>query len=79
MTKLNFSNHVCHCGAVVKARCFLHVQINRVRLSATLLSVSLYRFLIPFGHILNTIFPFGLFLLFLLQTLLVMHLDQYIF
>ena len=28
---------------------------------------------------LNTIFPVGLFSLFLLQTLLVIHLDQYIF
>ena len=58
MTKLNFSNHVCHCGAVVKARCFLHVQINRVRLSATLLSVSLYRFLIPFGLYFKHYFSF---------------------
>ena len=29
-----------------------------------------------FVYFLNTIFPFGLFSLFLLQTLLVMHLDQ---
>ena len=58
--KINFSNHVCHCGAV--SRSCLHVQINRVRLPATLFSVSLYRFyfscLVSFF---NTIFPFGLF------------------
>ena len=55
------------------------MKINRVRLPATLFSVSLYRFFFLFGLFFNTIFPFGLFSLFLMLTLLVMHLDQYIF
>ena len=60
------------------------MQINRVRLPATMFSVSLYRFFFFFDRffscpVLNTIFPFGIFSLFLLLTLLVMHLDQYIF
>ena len=56
--KINFSDHVCHCGAEVRS--YLLQQINRVRLLATLFSVSLYFFfcLVSF---LNTIFPFGLF------------------
>ena len=38
------------------------MQINRVRLPATLLSVSFYRFFFPVWSIFfNTIFPFGLF------------------
>ena len=37
------------------------MQINRVRLPATLFSVSLYRFFFLFGLFFNTIFPFGLF------------------
>ena len=42
MTKLIFQ---IMCVTVVQwSRSFLHVQINRVRLPATLLSVSLYRF-----------------------------------
>ena len=64
------------------SRSVLKMQTNRVRLPATQLSVSLYLFFPLFGlfSFFNTIFPFGLFfLLFLLQTLLVMHLDQYIF
>ena len=39
----------------------LHVQINRVRLPATLFSVSLYLFFLFGLFFLNTIFPFGLF------------------
>ena len=51
------------CVTVVQwSRSCLNVQINRVRLPATLFSVSLYRFfffcLVSFF---NTIFPFGLF------------------
>ena len=44
--KITFPNHVCNCGAVVKElRAPAEVlQINRVRLSATLFSVSLYYF-----------------------------------
>ena len=41
------------------------MQINRVRLPATLLSVSLYRFFLPCFFFFNTIFPFGLFFFFL--------------
>ena len=39
--KINISNHVT---VVQWSRSCLHVQINRVRLPATMLSVSLYRF-----------------------------------
>ena len=69
------------CVTVVQwSRSCLHVQINRVRLPATLFNVSLYRFFIfLFGLFFNTIFPFGLFSLFLLLTLPVMHLDQWYF
>ena len=75
MTKLIFQ---IMCVTVVQwSRSFLHVQINRVRLPATLLSVSLYRFFIPFGlFFLTLFFLLAFFSLFLLQTLLVMHLDQ---
>ena len=56
------------------SRSFLHMQINRVRLPATLPSVSLYRFFFPFlVPFFNTIFPFRLFFLFVLLTLLFMH------
>ena len=59
MTKLFFQ---IMCVTVVQwSRSFLHVQINRVRLPATLLSVSLYRLFFPVWSIFNTIFPFGLF------------------
>ena len=37
------------------------MQINRVRLPATLFSVSLYRFFFCLVSFFNTIFPFGLF------------------
>ena len=77
MTKLIFQ---IMCVTVVQwSRSCLNVQINRVRLPATLFSVSLYRFFFCLVSFFNTIFPFGLFSLFLLLTLLVMHLDQYIF
>ena len=51
------------CVTVVQwSRSCLHLQINRVRLPATLFSVSLYRFFFPVWSLfLNTIFPFGLF------------------
>ena len=50
------------CVTVVQwSRSCLHVQINRVRLPATLFSVSLYRFFFCLVSFLNTIFPFGLF------------------
>ena len=48
------------CVAVVQwSRRCLHVQINLVRLPATMFSVSLYRFFSC--PVLNTIFPFGIF------------------
>ena len=60
MTKLIFQ---IMCVTVVQwSRSFLHVQINQVRLPATLLSVCLYRFFPLFGlFFVTTIFPVGLF------------------
>ena len=51
------------CVIVVQwSRSCLNVQKNRVRLPATLFSVSSYRFFFfLFGLFFNTIFPFGLF------------------
>ena len=47
MTKLIF---IIMCVTVVQwSRSFWHVQINRVRLPATLLSVSFYHSIFPFG------------------------------
>ena len=43
------------------SRCCLHVQMNWVRLPATLLSISLYRFFLFALFFWNTIFPLGLF------------------
>ena len=71
------------CVTVVQcSRSCLHVQfflqISWVRLPATLFSVFctvVFSCLVSFF----SIFPFGLFSLFLLLTLLVMHLDQYVF
>ena len=58
MTKL-----IIDCVTVVQwSRSCLHVQINRVRLPATLFSVSLYRFFFSVWSLFfDTIFPFGLF------------------
>ena len=59
MTKLIFKSL---CVTVVQwSRSCLYVQINRVRLSATLFSVSLYLFFFMFGLFFNTNFPFGFF------------------
>ena len=51
------------CVTVVQwSRSWLHVQINRVRLSTPLFSVSLYCFFFfLFGLFFNSIFPFGRF------------------
>ena len=58
MTKLIFQ---IMCVTVVQwSRSCLHLQINWVRLPATLFSVSLCRFF-SVGSLLNTIFPFGFF------------------
>ena len=63
MTKLIFQ---IMCVTVVQwSRSFLHVQINQVRLPATLLSVCLYRFYFFFCLVL--VFPFRLFF-FILTT-----------
>ena len=54
MTKLIFQ---IICVTVVQwSRSFLHVQINRVRFPATLLSVSLYRFFSLLGLFFLTLF-----------------------
>ena len=57
--KINFSNHVCHCGAVVKE--FLARADKLVWLPVTLFSVSMYLFFPCLVSFFNTIFPFGLF------------------
>ena len=50
------------CVTVVQwTRSCSHVQTNRVRLPATLFSVSLYRFFSVWSLFLNTNFPFGFF------------------
>ena len=70
------------CVTVVQwSRSCLHMQINRVRLPATLFSVSLsHRFFFLFGPCFLTLFfLLARFSLFLLLTMLIMHLDQYIF
>ena len=80
MTKLIFQ---IMCVTVVQwSRSFLHVQINRVRLPATLLSVSWYRFFPAFVYFFLTLFFWPFFLYSFCRPccmLLVMHLDQYIF
>ena len=78
MTKLLFQ--ILRVTVVQWSKSCLNVHINRVQHPATLFSVSLYRlFFSVWSLFFNTVFLFGLFSLFLLLTLLVMHLDQYIF
>ena len=70
---------MCHCGAVVIDKELL-ARVNRVRLPATLFSVSLYRFFFLFGlFILPLFFLLAFFSLFLLLTVLVMHLEKGLF
>ena len=58
------------CVIVVQwSRSCLHVQIDRVRVLATLFSVSLYRFFFCLVSFFNTIFPFGLFFFILTEDL----------
>ena len=59
--KINFSNHVCHCGAVVKE--LLAPADKPGSTPGDAASVSLYRFffLSPVWSFFNTVFPFGLF------------------
>ena len=59
VTKLFFQ---IMCVTVVQwSRSCLPLQINRVRLPATLFSVSLYVFFFSVWFPFNTVFPFGLF------------------
>ena len=53
--KINFLNHVCHCGAVFIDKELL-ARVNRVRLPTTLFSVILYRFSFLFGLFILTLF-----------------------
>ena len=79
MTKLIFSNHVCHCGAVVKE------FLTRADKPGSTPGDAAFCFFVPFFSpvwfffFLTLFFLLAIFSLFLLQTLLVMHLDQYIF
>ena len=61
----------------------LYMQMNRVPLPATMFYVSLYRFCLfcffVFSLCFLILFTFDLLSLFSLLTLLIMHLDQYIF
>ena len=78
MTKLIF--HIIRLTVVQWSRSCLHVQINRVRLPATLFSVSLYRFFFScLVSFLTLFFLLAFFPLFSRLTLLVMHLDQWYF
>ena len=65
---------MCHCGAVVKE------LLERAEKPGSTPGVAVFCFCVPFFPLFslffNTIFPFGLFSLFLLLTLPVMHLDQ---
>ena len=58
--KINFSNHVCHCGAVVKE------LLARADKPGSTPGDAVFCFFVPFffflfGLFFNTIFPFGLF------------------
>ena len=59
MTKLFFSNHVCHCGAVVKE---FHARADKLGSTP---GDAAFCFFVPFfslfGLFFNTIFSFGLF------------------
>ena len=61
---------MCDCGAVVKE------LLARADKPSSTLGDAVFCFFVPFF---DTIFPFGLLSLFLLLTLLIMHLSQYIF
>ena len=77
MTK-NLSIHVCHYGVVVKE---LLVRVNK---PGSTPGDAVFCFFIPFFFLigrffLTLFFLLAFFPLFLLLTMLVMHLDQYIF
>ena len=71
-----FSHYVCHCGAVVK-----ELFTGAYKPGSTPGDAIFCLLVAPFFCLFffNAIFPFSLFPLFLLLTLMVMHLDQYIF
>ena len=79
MKKIYFSNHVCHCGAVVKE------FFSRAGKPGSTPGDAVFCFLaVPFFFLfglcfLTLFFLLACFPLFLMLTLLVMHLDQYIF
>ena len=69
---------MCHCGAVVKE--LLARADKRGSTPSTLFSVSLYRFFFSVWSLFLTLFfLLPCFPLFLMLTLLIMHIDQYIF
>ena len=75
--KIIFTNHVCHCGAVVKE--LLAPADKPGSTPGDALSVSLYRFFFPRSCLVSfstLFFLLAFFSLFSLLTLLVMHLDQ---
>ena len=68
---------MCHCGAVVKE------FLARADKPGSTPGDAAFCFFVPFFSLFglfffNTIFPLAVFSLFLLQTLLVMHLDMYL-
>ena len=77
ITKLIFSNHVCHCGAVVKKFLARADKPGSTPGDAAFCFFCTVFFPPVWSIFFNTIFPLTFFSLFLLQTLLVMHLDMY--
>ena len=74
-TKIHSSNHVSHCGAVVKE------MLERVDKPGSTPGDAVFCFFVPFflsiwSLFLTLFFLLAFFPLFLLLTLLVMHLDQ---
>ena len=73
--KINISNHVCRCGAVVEELLALTGKPGSTPGCFLFLCTIFFS---VWSLFFNTIFPFGLFSFFLLLTLLVMQ-DQYIY
>ena len=76
--KINFSNHVCHCGAVVKE------LLARADKPGSTPGDAVFCFFVPFFFsclvsFLTLFFLLAFFSLFSRLTLLVMHLDQWYF
>ena len=74
----DMTNHVCHCGVVVKELLARADKPGSTHGDAVFCSLS-YRFFSVSSLFLTLFFLLTCFPLFLLLTLLVMHLDQYIF